>query len=637
MTRAGSAWAALAVALCLLLTACASPIGVTRWSLEEAYQESYANALSADHLTPYSVQVLLRLDLYDQFAQDPEGALAALHQGLAIDWNPDRLFALAEASLLQARAARSRPHFLAAAAYAYAYLVRDPRTSPPVPLDPRNRIAADLYNTAVALGLSVRAGSPEEMMLTSGPYPLPFGELEIEAPARVVWAGRTLERLIPAYQFNVYGLRNRYRQPGIGAPLIASLGSALPTEEPASAFVGPNAKVPVTAFLRFHDLRSSLVDGRLRGTLEVHAKSAGHTIRLSGFNVPLEFEPTSALAYQLKDAPVFDFEILGFFGFQPKMFRGKASRLITLEPYQPGKIPVVLVHGTASSPVRWAELFNEMNVDPRITDRYQFWVFMYNSGNPIAFSAGLFRETLTTAVQTFDPDRKDPALQQMVVIGHSQGGLLAKATAITSGTKFWDNISKRPLDELDVKPETREILRRSLFYTPLPFVRELVFIATPQRGSYVAAWGVSHWLADLVTLPGSLLSFGLDFAHALATDDPAFAAARKLPRSVNNMDPSNPFIKTLASIPVDPGVRAHSIIAVENEGPLEEGVDGVVAYTSAHIEEAVSEKVVRSSHSVQGHPDAIEEVRRILLEHAADWCGQAGRCEAVPGAPAGGG
>ena len=606
--------AALAMSLIWLLAACASPIGVTRWSLEESSQQSYSNALSANRPTSFTVHVLLRLNHYEQFRHDPAGALATLHQGLASDWNPDRLFALAELSLLHAREKLSRPHFLAAAVYAYAFLVRDPRTSPPTPLDPRNRIAADLYNTALAMGLAVQAGRPEEVTLTGGRYPLPFGELEIEAPPSVVWAGRTLERFLPAYQFNVYGLRNRYRQPGIGAPLIASLGAAEPSAEAAGAFVGPNVKVPVTAFLRLDDVRNGILEGRLRGTLEVYTKDARRTVRLSGFDVPLEFEPTSALAYQLKDAPVFDLEILGFFGLQARLFKGKASRLLTLEPYQPGKIPVVLVHGTASSPVRWAELINEMNVDPRIADRHQFWIFLYSSGTPIAFSAGLLRESLTKAVQTFDPDGKDPALRQMVVIGHSQGGLLAKLTAITSGTKFWDNISKRPLDDLDVKPETREILRRSLFYTPLPFVKQLIFMATPHRGSYVAASGIAHWLADLVTLPGSILSLGLDFTHALRTDDPGFAASRKLPRSVDNMDPSHPFIKTLASIPVDPGVKAHSIIAVEQEGPLEEGKDGVVAYVSAHIEEAISEKVVRSGHSVQGHPEAIEEVRRILLE-----------------------
>jgi hypothetical protein len=83
------------------------------------------------------------------------------------------------------------------------------------------------------------------------------------------------------------------------------------------------------------------------------------------------------------------------------------------------------------------------------------------------------------------------------------------------------------------------------------------------------------------------------------------------------MNPNHPAIRTLASIPVDPNIPAHSIIAVKGDGPKEKGDDGVVAYRSAHIDEAVSELVVRWSHSVQGHPQAIEEVRRILLEHAA--------------------
>ena len=43
--------------------------------------------------------------------------------------------------------------------------------------------------------------------------------------------------------------------------------------------------------------------------------------------------------------------------------------------------------------------------------------------------------------------------------------------------------------------------------------------------------------------------------------------------------------------------------------------DGVVTYKSAHLEGVASEKIVRSGHSTQGHPDTILEVRRILLEH----------------------
>jgi hypothetical protein len=71
----------------------------------------------------------------------------------------------------------------------------------------------------------------------------------------------------------------------------------------------------------------------------------------------------------------------------------------------------------------------------------------------------------------------------------------------------------------------------------------------------------------------------------------------------------------VASIPVAPSVHAHSIIAVITDGPTEAGNDGVVEYRSAHIDEAESELIVHSKHSVQDHPDAIEEVRRILLLH----------------------
>jgi hypothetical protein len=69
------------------------------------------------------------------------------------------------------------------------------------------------------------------------------------------------------------------------------------------------------------------------------------------------------------------------------------------------------------------------------------------------------------------------------------------------------------------------------------------------------------------------------------------------------MSPSNPSLKAFAAIPVSPNVAAHSIIAVQGEGPIETGDDGVVSYQSAHIPEAVSELVIRSGHSVHAHSE----------------------------------
>jgi pimeloyl-ACP methyl ester carboxylesterase len=278
------------------------------------------------------------------------------------------------------------------------------------------------------------------------------------------------------------------------------------------------------------------------------------------------------------------------------------------------RIPLVLVHGTASSPARWAELINELAADPRIRPHYQIWLFIYDTGNPVGFSGGRLRQALENVVHEIDPEGKAPALQRMVVMGHSQGGLLTKLTAIDSGARFWDNISKTPLDQLTIEPETKELLRRSLFFTPLPFVKRVVFISTPQRGSYQAALRLGRLSSWLVSLPADLTKRTLNVVTQ-NQDKLLVQKMEKLPTSVDNMNPSSPFIQTLASIPVAEGIKAHSIIPVLGDGPIANGNDGIVEYQSAHIEGVESELVVRFGHSVQGHPKAIEEIRRILIEH----------------------
>jgi hypothetical protein len=204
----------------------------------------------------------------------------------------------------------------------------------------------------------------------------------------------------------------------------------------------------------------------------------------------------------------------------------------------------------------------------------------------------------------------------MVVIGHSQGGLLTKLTAVDSGTRFWDRISKKPFDEVEVSPETRALLQQSIFFTPLPFVARVVFVATPHHGAILAGRRLGALAARLITLPVGVFG-GLARAVASTGDATLIAALSKPPTAIDNMSPRNPALRILVSIPVSSRIPAHSIIAVKGEGPQEEGDDGVVTYQSAHIDGVVSEFVVRWDHSCQGQPEVIEEIRRILLEHAA--------------------
>ena len=306
--------------------------------------------------------------------------------------------------------------------------------------------------------------------------------------------------------------------------------------------VGPRTKVPVTALVRFEHARASLASGQVRGRLELYAADQATTVTVDGRQQPLEADPTAALAYQLEGNPFYALEIAAFlragaFGGQLPHDRAQDG-LFTFQPYRPGKIPVVLVHGTASSPVRWAELINELEGDPRIRERFQIWIFLYDTGNPIGYSAGRLRAALTAAVQEFDPEGTDAALRRMVVIGHSQGGLLTKLTAIDSGTRFWDRISSKPFDAVKLSSETRDLLRQSTFFTPLPFVRRVVFVATPHHGALMAAGRLGAIAAWLVSMPVGLVG---ELGEALRNRDAKLAAAlRRPPTAVDNMDHRTP-------------------------------------------------------------------------------------------------
>jgi len=318
---------------------------------------------------------------------------------------------------------------------------------------------------------------------------------------------------------------------------------------------------------------------------------------------------TTPLAYTLDESDVWNFEIGGFFGFE----KDKKSGVFLVQPYQPGKIPVVFIHGTASSPARWAEMLNSLRADPSIRKRFQFWGFIYSTGNPIVYSASVLRDSLKRVVHTLDPKGKDPALSQMVLIGHSQGGLLAKMMVIEPGDRFWKNISDKSPDELDIPQKDRDLIKKTLFFDPLPFVKKIVFIATPQRGSFVSKSWMGRFFSGLVSIPGDIIRAPEKLVANMGSQWPEEFKGH-IPTSVENMSPNHPFIRTLADIPIVPEVHYHSIIAVKGKGDPREGNDGVVEYSSAHLDGADSEYIVRSSHSVQGHPLVIEEVRRILLD-----------------------
>jgi hypothetical protein len=442
------------LALLLLMSACATPVGVAPADRQSLYRSLTASVLSTGEPSEGSQHVVNRLGLAERFEDEPEAVLAEL-RGSGGGLSRDRLFALAELSFAHAEKTRAPEYYLAAAVYAYAFLAPSDPTVTPTVIDPRNRLAADLYNLGLTLGLAAPEG--DHVVLEPGERPLPFGRLELTVDAETFrWGAFAFSRFIPVGEFKVRGLRNRYRQAGVGAPLAAELtpvGEG-PKAEMARRRIPPRIKVPVSAFVRLENPHEGIESGAVRGRIELYPVDGPSTVTISGRDVPLEQQPTAALAYMLEGSAVWETEYGGFLGADRPIF---GDGLAMLQPYRPGRIPVVLVHGTASSPARWAEMLNELQNDPQLRDRVQFWLFTYNTSNPILLSAKQMREALRHTLAELDPDGRDPALRRMVLIGHSQGGLLARLMVTDSGGRFWDNVSRVPLADLRVSTETREL------------------------------------------------------------------------------------------------------------------------------------------------------------------------------------
>ena len=595
-----------------LLAGCATPVGVTRISSEESYRHSTSNPLNEGVPSNATRVVLQRYDLTRSYINEPVNTIRSLHKAALSDDRRDILFALAELSYLHGgrlqrsnswdEVAQGPDYYLLSAVYAYLYLPGDGKEPPPTAWDVQFREACDLYNRALGKGLP----ADEDGALTIGDRlrHLPMGELTIIPNLKTFnWKMDQFKTFLPANNYEVLGFSVRNKTSGLGLPLIAvmKLGPEAPT----------GGALPITAILRITGGLAELGSGKATATLEFYSAYDDTMVQVNGRTVPLETDSTAPLAYRLNDSAVWSLGLKRFLG-------GSTidNHLILIQPYEPGRIPVVFVHGTASSPVWWAEMLNTLRADPVIRKRFQFWFYQYNSSRMVLLSAADLRDTLTDMVKQLDPEGKDPALRQMVVIGHSQGGLLTKLAAVAPGDRLWKAISDRSIDDTDASNEVKTMVRRMVSFEPLTFVKRVIFIATPHRGSFLTKDWVRNLVRRVITLPVDMLTLNPEIYTEFSTQLtlPSFLRDR-VPTSVDGMASDNPILQSLVTIPLAPGVKGHSIVAVLPEMDIVTGNDGVVEYQSAHIDGVESEFIVRYGHSCQGHPFTIEEVRRILREH----------------------
>ncbi len=286
-----------------------------------------------------------------------------------------------------------------------------------------------------------------------------------------------------------------------------------------------------------------------------------------------------------------------------------------LEPRQPGKYPIVFVHGFFSSPVIWLNVANEILASPDLRDRVQIMAFRYPTGRPFVGSAAVLRSELNEFVKTYDPNGQDPAMYNTAVVGHSMGGLVAKLTATHSDDRLWYAIANRPLSEINISEEGRQRLADWFYFEPLPFVRRVVFMGAPHGGAMAASQTVGRCSSRFVEYPTSQI---IEHDLVIKQNPGVFSpeVRDRVPTSIDMMESGSCLLKAVKELCPGANVQLHNIIGAKCVSPVEGCGDGVVSVKDAKHPGVSTEKTVHSSHvGLHSNEEALQELMCILRRH----------------------
>ncbi|MEM7315058.1 MAG: alpha/beta fold hydrolase [Planctomycetota bacterium] len=384
------------------------------------------------------------------------------------------------------------------------------------------------------------------------------------------------------------------RQAGLGVPILGQHACRAP-------FIFQDGLFTATAIVR--------PNAAGQYGLEIVNSPQLRRLDINGQSTPLAFDLTAPIAYLTANQ---DHSALT--GFLRPAEVESTTGLQMVEPYQPGKIPIILIHGLASDPLTWSVMANELFYNEDIIQRYQVWVYSYPTGKPFPTEAARLRDQLVQLRELIDPTHVDSALDQIVLLGHSMGGLISKLQVTTSGDELAHVVFGKPLSELTLTDEMRDRVTQVFHFQPSRQIKRVVFMGTPHQGSKIASNPIGRLASHIVKEPIELIT-GYDELIRLNGPLPI---GNRIPTSVDLLRPDDPLLQAIYHLPVAPHVALHTVLGVSHGGHLGiEESDGVVPKSSAQHPNTQSEVHVDANHTRLHHtPEAVKEVVRILRAHA---------------------
>ena len=434
------------------------------------------------------------------------------------------------------------------------------------------------------------------------------------------WAGLTFTRLVPCSDYEIRNIEPIVKRDGWGLPILAD---RIYTEDELrperEKFFADNNRITATARIRIlPEFNGENFDWKtVPAIIELHNPLDEMTVlTASRVELPLAADFTTPSLVQFSQSGLQALEYEGL--LLPDLIEVK-SQIYINEPYRPGKIPVVFVHGLWSSPRTWTDMNNSLLNDPEIRANYQFFFALYPTGETVLESTSILREKILELRQVFDPDKSDHAWDQMVVVCHSMGGIISRLLITESNNTFENAVFTKPLDQLELSHETRESFRKRLHFKPVPEIKRVVFLAPVFRGSSIASRPIGRISSLMIRSADDVQKARPELLrnNGLKVIQPDFRRLG-LTNGIDSLQPANPMLKALDKTHPDPSKPFHIILG-DNQKliPKLRGkiTDGLVTYESGHLEGAQSELVVAANHYLNHDAIVIEEVRRILRLH----------------------
>ena len=603
----------------------------------------------SNKLSPNTLEILYRENLLETYSRDQEAAFEGLMAAILLDpkkqRDPRRLYAAAEfANVLAERKApawnrrptiqpRGRPpgaegissqklpsflsrnqdalkYYGLASYLSYGYLSVASTHLNEEAFDPRFRQACEIYNYSLEqtlrFTLDAMPFDPRFFYRLDDPSGLTKARFKLVG---FDWKEEDIHDLLPAIDHRTKAIGPTSRRKGLGVPLI---GIHYEDGKRPGVFYPPLTAFPVTALqipIEEFDLEAT----ESRELVHLVNPWNQETLKVGNQEIPVEADLSTPLHYMLEKT---GFNSRWWEGFitEDEAFTGA---VFLIQPHRPGRIPVVLCHGLLSSPGPWETLINGLMDDPWIRQNYEFWLMQYPTGRGMLVNAYYLRKAMTEVRTGLDPNGTDPALDRIVFVGHSMGGSIGTLLSHDSGNVLWDAAWSVPIDQLDLSPSEREELANLFFFERLPFIKRVVYLATPHHGAPLASRPIGWIGTQIVDLPQRWRSL-------LKTVNDRNQQYAKIPlnedslTSVSQLRAGSPVSVAMANLD-NPGDVVFHNIAGDIASRDGQRTDGTVPLSSATIDWADTSLVVPARHTeIQRHPLTIQAIHEILLEHARD-------------------